>query len=111
MDPRVEPSSEKAARAWRPMLHDPSRWAGKGLPAAVERLMTEGARIDVASEIGFFEVPQSTVPMAHRAENCRWQIRNTTLTDRARTASVTDFGGGASSQSTTPVDFPPPQIL
>ena len=45
MDPRdrgagVEPSSEKAARAWRPMVHEPERWVGKGLPAAVERLMT-----------------------------------------------------------------------
>ena len=44
------------------MPHEPSRWAGKGLPAAVERLMTEGARIDVAAEVGFFEVPQYPWP-------------------------------------------------
>ena len=69
LDPRdrgvgVEPSSEKAARSWRPMVHEPSRWVGKGLPAAVEQLMTEGARVEVEVEIGFFEVPQYPWPSA-----------------------------------------------
>ena len=43
---------------WRPMPWEPDRWRGKGLPAAVEALMTEGARIGVAEEVGFEEVPQ-----------------------------------------------------
>jgi hypothetical protein len=67
LDPRdrgegVEPSEEKAARSWRPMPHEPERWRGKGLPPAVEALMTEGARIGVTEEVGFEEVPQYTWP-------------------------------------------------
>ena len=67
LDPRdrgegVEPGEAKAARSWRPMPHRPELWRGKGLPAAVEALMTEGARIDMAEESGFEEVPQYAWP-------------------------------------------------
>ena len=67
MDPRdrgegVEPGGEKAARSWRPMAWEPERWRGKGLPAEVEVLMTEGARIEASEEVGFEEVPQYAWP-------------------------------------------------
>ena len=67
MDPRdrgegVEPSSEKAARSWRPMAWEPERWRGKGLPPEVEALMTEGARIEASEEVGFEEIPQYAWP-------------------------------------------------
>ena len=67
LDPRdrgegAEPPAEKAARSWRPMVWEPERWRGKGLPPAVEALMTEGARIDMSEEVGFEEVPQYAWP-------------------------------------------------
>ena len=67
LDPRdrgegAEPSSAKEARSWVPMPLQPERWRGKGLPPEVEALMTEGARIDVAEEVGFEEVPQYRWP-------------------------------------------------
>ena len=67
LDPRdrgegAEPGGEKAARSWRPMAWEPDRWRGKGLPPAVEALMTEGAKIDVSEEVGFEEVPQYAWP-------------------------------------------------
>ena len=75
MDPRdrgegVEPSSEKAARAWRPVPWEPSRWVGKGLPPEVERLMTEGARIEREAEVSFFEVPQYPWPSEEALAEC-----------------------------------------
>ena len=67
LDPRdrgegLEPKEAKAARSWRPMPHDPELWRGKGMPAEVEHLMVEGAQIDAAAEVGFFEVPQYEWP-------------------------------------------------
>eukprot|EP00966_Prymnesium_polylepis_P134668 3112371-Prymnesium_polylepis.1 len=67
LDPRdrgegVEAKSEKLARSWRPIAWEPERWRGKGLPAEVEVLMTEGARIDATEEVGFAEVPQYAWP-------------------------------------------------
>jgi hypothetical protein len=44
------------------MPHEPELWRGKGLPPAVEALMTEGARIGVTEEVGFEEVPQYAWP-------------------------------------------------
>ena len=75
MDPRdrgegVEASSEKAARSWRPMPHEPERWRGKGLPPEVESLMTEGARIEMAEEAGFEEVPQYAWPSDEALVEC-----------------------------------------
>jgi hypothetical protein len=57
-----ESSIDKSARSWRPMAWEPDRWRGKGLPPAVEKLMTEGARIAVSEEVGFEEVPQYAWP-------------------------------------------------
>jgi hypothetical protein len=44
------------------MAWEPERWRGKGLPPAVEKLMTEGARIAMSEEVGFEEVPQYAWP-------------------------------------------------
>ena len=57
-----ESSIDKSARSWRPMAWEPERWRGKGLPPAVEKLMTEGARIAMSEEVGFEEVPQYAWP-------------------------------------------------
>ena len=48
MDPRdcggyTGPPGRKAAIAWTPVLHDATRWRGKGLPPEVEEMMVSGA--------------------------------------------------------------------
>ena len=42
--------------------HDPSLWSGKGLPADVEAIMTEGVRIEMDADRACFEVPQYPFP-------------------------------------------------
>ena len=67
MDPRdrgegVEPKERKEQRAWMRYDWDPTRWAGKSLPADVERLMTHGAEVTMDASIGAFEVKQYPWP-------------------------------------------------
>ena len=67
MDPRdrddyVEDKVAKAELTWSPISHDPALWRGKGMPADVEAIMTEGVRIDVDADAASFEVPQYPYP-------------------------------------------------
>ena len=72
MDPRDRgepsgPPGQKAAIAWSPLRRDPSGWVGKGLPARIERIMTEGVDIepiDPDSVISEFETAQYAWPGA-----------------------------------------------
>ena len=59
MDPRdrgepAGPPGRKAAIAWTPIVPQPERWVGKGLPEAVETIMTTGVVIDADPSL---EVP------------------------------------------------------
>ena len=53
MDPRdagistTWAETSKRERAWATVGWDPELWKGKGLPAAIERLMTEGAVVEL----------------------------------------------------------------
>ena len=48
----------KAQRSYSFIPHDPSRWRGKGLSSYVERVMTEGHRVEGVPASGFYEVDQ-----------------------------------------------------
>ena len=41
-----EPAERKHERSWTRIEVDPHRWVGKGLPAEVEQMMTEGVQVD-----------------------------------------------------------------
>ena len=58
---KVDPAV-KAKLTWEPMPHDPGRYRGKGLKPEIERMMTEGVRIDASSDLGAFEVAQYSWP-------------------------------------------------
>ena len=45
-----EPKERKEVRSWMPYPLDVSKWRGSGVPASVERLMTEGAQIEQLAE-------------------------------------------------------------
>ena len=61
-DEYVEDKLAKAELTWSPISHDPSLWIGKGLPADVESIMSEGVRIEVDADSSAFEVPQYPYP-------------------------------------------------
>ena len=52
----------KGDLSWELLFHDASRWRGKGLPADVELMMTEGVRIEVDADTSAFETPQYPWP-------------------------------------------------
>ena len=58
---KVDPAV-KAKLTWEPMPHDPGRYRGKGFKPEIERMMTEGVRIDASSDLGAFEVAQYSWP-------------------------------------------------
>ena len=67
MDPRdldghVEDKLAKQELTWSPISHDANLWRGKGMPADVEAIMTEGVRIDMDADRSCFEVPQYPYP-------------------------------------------------
>ena len=53
-----EPAERKHERSWTPIEVDPHRWVGKGLPAEVKQMMTEGVRVDGPLLLERFEIPQ-----------------------------------------------------
>ena len=63
MDPRdlgakSRAEDEKRERAWRPVWWEPEFWRDKGLPAEVERVMTEGAPVEFDAELMPGAIPQ-----------------------------------------------------
>ena len=63
MDPRdtgkkVWADSSKRERSWEPVPWDPQLWRGKGLPAAVEAIMTEGTVVELHRALHAREIPQ-----------------------------------------------------
>ena len=67
MDPRDRDGYEEDAVAkrvltWTPLSHDASLWKGKGLPADVEKIMTEGVVIEMDADECCFEQPQYPFP-------------------------------------------------
>ena len=63
MDPRdagvkTWADRDKRLRAWRPVWHTPDLWRDRGLPAAVEELMTEGAHVEMERSLQAREVAQ-----------------------------------------------------
>ena len=42
---------KKAQLTWEGFPHDPERYRGKGLPAWVERMMVDGAEVDMDSQV------------------------------------------------------------
>ena len=53
---------EKGTLSWETMIHNPELWRGRGMPAAVEAVMTEGVRIDMDADASAFETPQHAWP-------------------------------------------------
>ncbi len=67
MDPTdrdgVKPdAAAKAALSWEPMKWEPERWRNKGMPADVEKMMTEGVQIKMDADAGSFAIPQYPWP-------------------------------------------------
>ena len=63
MDPRdvqgwSVADADKRARAWQPVWWDPSFWEGKGLPEEVEKVMTQGAEVEMERAVGSRQVHQ-----------------------------------------------------
>ena len=54
----------KSELTWTPISHDASLWRGKGMPADVESIMTEGVIIEMDADASCFEVPQYPYPDA-----------------------------------------------
>ena len=67
MDPRdrgeiAEDKDAKRVLTWTPISHNGDLWKGKGLPADVEAIMSEGVRIDMDADSSCFEQPQYPFP-------------------------------------------------
>jgi hypothetical protein len=65
MDPRdlgigAEPKEAKRLRAWQELMCETEFWRGKGFPAEIEKVMTEGAPVDTVEGEGVagYEIPQ-----------------------------------------------------
>ena len=54
----VVDKTAKDELTWTPISHDASLWRGKGMPADVEKIMTEGVSIEMNADAACFEVPQ-----------------------------------------------------
>ena len=50
--------SQKRVLGWQELVLEPECWRGKGLPPLVEEIMTNGAPVDMAADIGSYEIPQ-----------------------------------------------------
>ena len=57
-----EDKEAKKELTWTPISHDPALWRGKGMPADVEAIMTEGVRIEMDADSSCFEQPQYPFP-------------------------------------------------
>ena len=58
VDKKVWADDSKRERAWEPVPWDPELWRGKGLPAAVEAVMTQGTVVELHRALHAREIPQ-----------------------------------------------------